>query len=600
MSLLFNGTNSRTQLCGPTGDFARPLDFPNRRFDSHPAGIERRGHICRVESRMSNNKKRILILGGGFAGVYTAMYLEKGLFWGEREQYEISLVSLENYMVFQPLLPEVISGTIETLHVITPIRRLAKRTRLHTREILEIDLERQVVTLGPEFLPKTKELPFDHLVVALGSRLNSELVPGMREHAIPFKYLGDALRLRTAIVQVLEEADNETDPVERRRLLTFVVGGGGFSGVECIAELNDFLQSAIAAYQSIKAHDLRVVLLQSADRILPELGEDLAKYAHTILEQRGIEIRLHTRLKAVTAEGAVLQGKNSPDLEFIPARVVVATVPAAPHRLVEKLPFEKDKGGRVVVAPEMHVLGSSHVWALGDCAAVPQPDGIMSPPTAQHALRQAQTCAANILATLRGTPLRRFSFTGLGKLASLGHRSAVAEVMGIKLRGLVAWVFWRAVYLSKFPGLDRKWRIFTDWCLDLFLPRDITEVRIFFPDSVSRQHLHTGEMVFDQGDFGDKVFVVISGEADVLRDGQSVATLKTGDVFGEMALISQIPRSASIRAKTPLDLISISRDAFEKLVTHLPGVKTSMNEVLQKHTALRDAVLQQIDDAARH
>lgn len=547
---------------------------------------------------MSNDKKRILILGGGFAGVYTAMYLEQAMFAIERPNIEISLVSLENYMVFQPLLPEVISGTIEMLHVITPIRRLAKRTRLHTREILSIDLEHKVVTLGPEFLPKIKELPFDHLVVALGSRLNSDLVPGMREHAIPFKYLGDALRLRTAIVQVLEEADNEADPEERRRLLTFVVGGGGFSGVECIAELNDFLQSAIFAYHSIDARDLRVILLQSADRILPELGEDLAKYAHKILEQRGIEIRLNTRLKAVTAEGAVLQGKSSPDLEFIPARVVVATVPAAPHRLVEKLPFEKDKDGRVVVVPEMHIAGTPHVWALGDCAAVPQPDGIMSPPTAQHALRQAQTCAANILATLRGTPLRRFSFTGLGKLASLGHRSAVAEVFGIKLRGFIAWIFWRAVYLSKFPGLDRKWRIFTDWCLDIFLPRDITEVRIFHADSVSREHLHTGEVVFDQGDFGDKVFVVISGEADVLRDGQSVATLKAGDVFGEMALIGNHPRSASIRAKTPLDLISISRDAFETLVTHLPGVKTSMNQVLQKHTATRDAILKQLEDAA--
>lgn len=547
---------------------------------------------------MSSDKKRILILGGGFAGVYTAMFLERGLFWGERDNYEISLVSLENYMVFQPLLPEVISGTIETLHVITPIRRLAKRTRLHTREILDIDLNRKVVTLGPEFLPKTKELPFDHLVVALGSRLNYDLVPGMREHAIPFKYLGDALRLRTAIVQVLEEADNEPDPVERQRLLTFVVGGGGFSGVECIAELNDFLQSAITAYQSIKPRDLRVLLLQSADRILPELGEDLAKYAHKILEQRGIEIRLHTRLKAVTADGAVLQSKTATEPEFIPSRVVVATVPAAPHRLVEQLPGEKDKSGRIVVAPEMHVPGSPFVWALGDCAAVPQPDGIMSPPTAQHALRQAQTCAANILATLRGTPLRRFAFTGLGKLASLGHRSAVAEVLGIKLRGFIAWVFWRAVYLSKFPGLDRKWRIFTDWCLDLFLPRDITEVRIFKADSVTREHLHTGETVFDQGDFGDKVFVVVSGEADVLRDGHAVAALKAGDVFGEMALISDQPRSASIRAKTPLDLISISRDAFEKLVTHLPGVKTSMNEVLQKHTATRDAILKQLEESS--
>lgn len=539
---------------------------------------------------MSNEKKRILILGGGFAGVYTAMYLENGMFWGERDQYEISLVSLENYMVFQPLLPEVISGTIEMLHVITPIRRMAKRTRLHTREIVGIDMQRKVVTLGPEFLPKKKELPFDHLVIALGSRLNYDLVPGMREHAIAFKYLGDALRLRTAIVQVLEEADNEKDPEERRRLLTFVVGGGGFSGVECIAELHDFLVGAVSSYQTIKAQDLRVVLLQSADRILPELGESLAKYAQDILVKRGIEIRLHTRLCAVTAEGAVLQSKNSPEQEVILARTVVATVPAAPHRLVEQLPVEKDKGGRIVVNSEMQIAGTTHLWAIGDCAAVPQPDGIMSPPTAQHALRQAQTCASNILATLRGTPLRRFTFTGLGKLASLGHRSAVAEVFGFKLRGFIAWVFWRAVYLSKFPGLDRKLRIFADWCFDIILPRDITEVHIFHDDSVSREHFHSGEAVFEQGDFGDKLYVVVKGEADVLRDGHSLATLKNGDVFGEMALISDQPRSAAVMATTPLDLISISRDAFDKLVTHLPGVKSSMNELFQARMAAAESL----------
>jgi NADH dehydrogenase len=539
---------------------------------------------------MSHEKKRILILGGGFAGVYTAMYLEKAMFRAERDQYEISLVSLENYMVFQPLLPEVISGTIEMLHVITPIRRMAKHTRLHTREIVGIDMDRKVVTLGPEFLPRKKELPFDHLVVALGSRLNYDLVPGMREHAIAFKYLGDALRLRTAIVQVLEEADNETDPEERRRLLTFVVGGGGFSGVECIAELHDFLICAVSSYQTIKASDLRVVLLQSADRILPELGASLAKYAQDILIQRGIEIRLHTRLCAVTAEGAVLQSKHSTEPEVILARTVVATVPAAPHRLVEQLPVEKDKGGRIVVTPEMHVPGSTYLWSLGDCAAVPQPDGIMSPPTAQHALRQAHTCASNILATLRGTPMRRFSFTGLGKLASLGHRSAVAEVMGIKLHGFIAWLFWRAVYLSKVPGLDRKWRILTDWVLDMFLPRDITEVHIFYDDSVLREHFHSGESVFEQGDYGDKLYVVVKGEADVQRDGQSLAMLKSGDVFGEMALISDQPRSAAVLAKTPLDLISISRDAFDKLVTHLPGVKTSINELFQTRMTIAESL----------
>ncbi len=541
---------------------------------------------------MSNDKQRIVILGGGFAGVYTAMYLERQMFASERSRLELSLVSLENYMVFQPLLPEVISGTIEMLHVISPIRRLAKRTNLYTREIQGIDLERKVVTLGPEFQPKTKELPFDHLVIALGSRLNYDLVPGMREHAIPFKYLGDALRLRNAIVQVLEEADNESDPVERQRLLTFIVAGGGFSGVECIAELHDFLTSAVPAYRTLKVKELRVVLLQSAERILPELGEDLAGYAHKILTDRGIDIRLNTRLKAVTAMGVVIQRKDQQEAELIGSRIVVATVPSAPHRLVEQLPFEKDKPGRIVVSPEINVTGHSHIWALGDCAAVPQPDGITSPPTAQHALRQAQTCATNILASLRGTPPKKFGFTGLGKLASLGHRSAVAEVFGIKLRGVVAWLFWRAVYLSKFPGFDRKLRIFTDWFWDTFLPRDITEVRIFHQDAVSREHFHSAEKVFDQEDFGDKVYVIVSGEAEVVLNGdRTVATLKPGDVFGEMALISDQPRSAAVRAKSPLDLISISRDAFAKLVTYLPGVKASMDEVLAKHTAKKDEIL---------
>ena len=199
---------------------------------------------------MAKDKTRILILGGGFGGVYTAMYLGKAMTRAEREQIEVTLVSQENYIVFQPFLPEVISGTIETLHVITPIRRLAKRARLHTREIEAIDIEERTVRLAPEFIPRPTELKFDHLVLAMGTKMNYSLVPGMKEHAIDFKYLGDALRLRNEAVRMLEQADNEPDPAERRKLLTFVVGGGGFSGVECIAELNDFLHNSLPAYSN--------------------------------------------------------------------------------------------------------------------------------------------------------------------------------------------------------------------------------------------------------------------------------------------------------------------------------------------------------------
>ncbi len=554
-----------------------------------PLAPDRKLHLSHTFI-MSGNKQRILILGGGFAGVYTAMYLEKKMSASERDHIEITVVSRQNYMVFQPLLPEVISGTIEMMHVITPIRRLAKRTKVVTRNIQSVDLHQKIVTLDPEFQPRTMTLPFDHLVIALGTRLHYDLVPGMREHAIPFKYLGDALRLRNAIVQALEEADNESDPAQRRRLLSFVVGGGGFSGVECIAEMQDFLRSALPAYRTLRMSELRIVLLQSADRILPEMGESLAAYTHDTLSKRGIDIRLGTRLKAVTACGVVIQRKDQAVEELIAASVVVATVPAAPHSLVAALPFQKDKLGRIVVTPEINVLGRGDVWALGDSAAVPQPDGITSPPTAQHALRQADACAANILATLRGSPLKKFAFTGLGKLASLGRRSAVAEIMGIRFHGLLAWMVWRVIYLGKFPGWDRKLRIASDWFWDEFLPRDITEVRIFQKEAVAREHFHTGETVFDQGDFGDKVYVVVKGELEVVVDGCPVATLAQGEVFGEIALIADVPRSATLKAKSPVDLISISRDAFEKLVKHLPGVKMSMDEILRKHMAPRDVM----------
>ena len=530
---------------------------------------------------MPNSKQRIVILGGGFAGVYTAKYLWKGMTRAEREQIDITIVSNENYIVFQPLLPEVISGTINSLHCISPIRRLAPGAQLHTRGIEGIDLTTNTVRLAPGFVPRARELHFDHLVVCLGMRLNFEAVPGMREHATPFKYLGDALRLRHEAVRALEEGENETDPAEKKKLLTFVVGGGGFSGVECIAELNDFLRSAELAYPNVSMDDIRCVLLQGADRILPELGEDLAAYAHKILERRGVEIRLNTRLKAVSADAAVVTNSKTGVTEQILSRTVVTTVPAAPHDLVAALPVEH-VGGRIKVNSHLHVDGHLTLWAIGDCAAVPQTDGILSPPTAQHALRQAQTCAANILATLRNKPLRSFDFTGLGKLASLGHRSAVAEVLGVHLHGFIAFLFWRALYLVKFPGIDRQIRIAADWLLDMLLPRDITQLRIFPPEQIIQEHFHAGETVFKDGDLGNKLYVVLNGEVDVQRAGTTLATLGAEELFGEAALIADHPRNADVMAKSNLDALSISRSAFQQLVKHLPGARRAIVEVMRK------------------
>ena len=535
--------------------------------------------IAREVRQIHVIKKRILILGGGFGGVYVAVHLGKMLSPRELEETEIALVNRENYIVFQPLLPEVISGSVELSHVIAPIRRMAPRARIYTRDIESIDLSARTVMLSPGVRPTTLTLGYDHLVIAMGTRLDHSKIPGMREHASPFKYLGDALYLRNQLVRMLEEAEAENDPECRRRLLTFVVAGGGFSGVECIAEMNDFLREAVSAYHNITESDLRLILLQRGERILPEVTPSLAAFAHKLLVKRGVEIRLGADLKAVTANAVIVEDKQTRETETIATRTAVATVPSGPHPILTALPVPQSKG-RIVVDQTTEVCDCPGVWAIGDCAAIKQVDGNISPPTAQHALRQAKTCAENIVASYRNTPKRQFSFTGLGKLGSLGRRSAVAEILGFRFKGLLAWLLWRGVYVTKFPGLDGQLRLIADWVLDVFLPRDITQLRLFHEEAVHREHFEAGETVFANGDFGDKVYFIVSGGADVEREGEFVAKLHSGDVFGEAALISNQPRNATIRATAPLDTVAVSREAFQQLLMHLPGLNDTMRELM--------------------
>ena len=524
-------------------------------------------------------KKRILILGGGFGGVYVAVHLGRILSAEELERTEIALVNRENYIVFQPLLPEVISGSIELNHVIAPIRRMAPRASLYTRDIESIDPVARTVTLSPGVRPTTLTLDYHQLVIAMGTRLDHSKIPGMREHASPFKYLGDALYLRNQLVRMLEEAEAESDPECRRRLLTFVVAGGGFSGVECIAEMNDFLREAVCAYHNISEADVRLILLQRGERILPEVTPSLAAFAHRLLVGRGIEIRLGASLRAVTANAVVVEDRQTHRMQTIATRTAVATVPAGPHPILTHLPIPQDKG-RIIVDQTTEVAGWPGVWAIGDCAAIRQVDGNISPPTAQHALRQAKTCAQNIVASMRGTQKTKFAFTGLGKLGSLGRRSAVAEILGLRFKGLFAWLLWRGVYVTKFPGLDGQLRLAADWILDAFLPRDITQLRLFHDQAVHREHFETGERIFSSGDFGDKVYFVVKGEAVVEREGLQLATLGGGDVFGEAALISNQPRNATVRATTALDTVVVSRDAFQQLLMHLPGLSETMQQLM--------------------
>jgi NADH dehydrogenase len=542
----------------------------------------------------TGRRTRILILGGGFGGVYTALTLEKLL--RRDPTVEIGLVSKENYLVFQPMLPEVISGSIGLTDTITPIRRLCPGTNLYTRTIEEIDLRQKRVTAAAGFGSQQRHLEYDHLVIALGNVTSFAGQPGLMEHALPFKYLGDALVLRNHVISVLEEADIESDPAVRRALLTFVVAGGGFSGVEAVAELNDFVRAGIKSFRNIPSQDVRVVLLHAGPVILPELPEDLGRFAQRLLGRRGVEIRLGTRLRGATAEAALLDGG-----ERIATRTLVSTVPSAPNPLVAALPCQKERG-RIVVTHDLELPEYPGVWAAGDCAwIVDAKTGQPSPPTAQHAIREARCVAENIAATLRGTPRRSFSFKALGKLGSLGHRSAVAEVFGIKLSGFIAWWLWRTIYLMKLPGLDRKLRVAVDWTLDLILPPDIVQLRTDRSVGLRRQHFEPGEVIFREGDHGDWLYIITAGEVDFVRavPGHGEAHLRTlgpGDCFGEIALLGDHVRTATARSRSSVNVLAVDRDAFHALFSSLPPLRDFFERVIEQRMKMAPAGMEEMPD----
>src|SRR5579864_1521295 len=512
-------------------------------------------------------KKQIVILGGGFGGVYTARCLEKLL---KPDDADICLVNRENYWVYQPMLPEVISGSIALTDVVAPIRRLCPRTNLVMREVEEIDLKNRVVTVSPGFRPRQKKIPYDYLVIALGEVTNYYGMPGMFENAMPFRTLADAIVIRNHVIHVLEEADVEDDEELRRKLLTIVVGGGGFSGVEVIAELNNFVCSVKKNYLRLRNEEVRCVLVHSRARILPEMVESLALFAQKILKKRGVEIILNDRLVAATSEKAILKS----GLE-IPCKTIISTVPSKTPAVLEKLDCAKEKGS-LLVSTGLDLVGyEGQVWALGDCASIKTVSGKEVPPTAQHATREAATCACNIVAAIRGGKKALFTFEGLGTLGSLGHGSAVAQIFGVKISGWLAWILWRNIYLLKIPGIKSKVRIGIDWFIHLLFPPDLAQTRIEPESGIKHQHFEPGDVIFHQGDLGDSVYVIQKGECEVIKavDGEAktVATLQAGNYFGEMAVLSDVSRNATVRARTALDVLLIPKGDFDRLRKSVPA-----------------------------
>jgi NADH:ubiquinone reductase (H+-translocating) len=442
----------------------------------------------------STSKKRILILGGGFGGVYTARHLER-LFKG-RSDVEIVLVSRDNFLLMTPLLFEVFSGTLDLRHCSIPVRAFLQTTRFVEAAVRSIDLEGKVVHVSaPSPLPfsaaqrEIGELAYDQLVLALGAKTNRVMIPGS-EHAITFKTLADALLLRSHVIECFERADVEIDPERKRQLLTFAIIGGGLVGVELFGELTAFVDGIAPLYKRVNRDEVRFHLLQGGDRIMPEIDPQLADYGARVLgKRRGAAIRTHAIVRAIEP-GKIHLGPSrlppsrpmadgdSGDGETLEAGTIILAAGIVPNAVVAGLPVEKDKRGHIVVDRTMRCPSHPEVWALGDCASIPAPDGKPYPNLAQHAMREAKVLARNIFGALDGRPPQSFDFDTLGMMGSLGHAKAFGQLLKVKVRGIPAWFVRRTYYLLQMPGWSRRLRIMTDWAFALLCRPDVVKISL--------------------------------------------------------------------------------------------------------------------------
>lgn len=417
-----------------------------------------------------SSPRRIVILGGGFAGAYCAQALQRH---ARRENLEITLVDRRNYFIFYPLLVEAGVGSLEPRHAVVPLHSFLPRTSFVMGSLLHIDRERREVACRLVGTEVEKRIPYDHLVLSIGSVTRFPPVPGLCEYGLQLKSIGDSVGLRDRVIQLLEIANHIDDPEARREWLNLVVVGGSYTGVEVAGEFQAFMAEATRHYSRLNARDIQVTLVEAQDRILPALEDNLGDYARENMERRGVAFRLANRIDTIEPRRVVLS-----DGEVIPTRTVVWCAGIAPNPLLRDLPVPVDEMGRVITGEDLRVEGTENIWALGDCARVLNEEGRPYAPTAQNAIREARVAADNIRRSLRGTPTRPCRFRPLGSLASIGCRSAVAKLPGMHFSGFPAWFLWRSVYLFKMPTFTRKLRVALDWTADLLFSRDIVQLGV--------------------------------------------------------------------------------------------------------------------------
>src|SRR5580692_7909946 len=528
---------------------------------------------------MTMKQSNVVIIGGGFAATKCAKTLRKKL---SRDSCHIVLFSRENHMVFHPLLADVVGASLHADSAAATLRQMLHGIECRTDVINGIDVKAAQVEYQQDE-GQIDRTSYDHLVIACGADSNLAMIPGMSDHAFPFKTMRDAILLRAHIIRQLEKAE-ACDSLERRKFhLSFVIIGGGFSGVELAGEVNDLIRESTRFYRNFTSDQVRVTLVHSGDQILPEVSPTLRDFALKKMERVGIEVLLNTRATAATPEGV-----GFPDGSLIRAATVVCTIGTTAAQIVEHFDVRKERG-RIVTDPDMRLNGLQNVWAVGDCAYITNAfDNKPSPTTGQFAEREGRQAAENIVRVLRGEPTRPFYFKPLGQLCSIGGRRAVAEMFGFRVSGILAWFMWRGVYLLKLPSWSRRIRVGTDWAWDLIFPRDLGAFAASQSQHVSRAYYRPGDFIYHRGDPANFFYAIEQGEVEILRGADAeqaetpFAVLGPGDFIGEAALRQNESYLSSIRARTFVRLVVMSRASFSEHVGTMAPLRDIVAESVKR------------------
>jgi NADH:ubiquinone reductase (H+-translocating) len=527
---------------------------------------------------------RAVIVGGGFAAVRFAKNLRKKL--GPPE-CEILLFSRENHMVFHPLLADVAGASINADAAAAPLRQMLPGIDCRTERVQRIDLASSEIEFE-DGNGAPARMHYDHVVVACGAESNLGIIPGMIEHAFPFKVMRDAIDLRQHIVRQMEQAEASLDPERRRWHLSFIVVGAGFSGVEVAGEINELVRSSTRFYRNFRKHDVVVTLVHSQDQILPEVAPKLREFAGMKMRKAGITILLNTRAVAATHDGIEINNG-----QMLPGATVVCTIGTAVSPLVQRLDVPKERG-RIRTAPDMRIEGHTNAWAIGDCALIVNAfDNKPSAPTGQFAERQGRQAALNLVRILKGEPTQPFRFKALGQLCSIGGYQAVAEMLGMHISGFLAWLMWRGVYLFKLPTWSRRIKVALDWSWDVLFPRDLSFLNIDSAQQLTHGYYRAGDFIHRRGEPARVFSVIEEGEVEILQaaeenqEAKVIDILGKGDFFGEGALLGNRPHETSIRARSVVRLVQVGSALFSQIA----GSFAPFRELLAKTVTRRSGDL---------